>query len=118
MTLLRMGVVAIFGVGLLATGCGYSCANMCEDLAECKDNDTNPDDCDPLCEIIERRAEDMGCDEDLDKLVDCVGELDDACDAQDDDPLDDKEPECADEAADYSKCQSDFCNDHPNNDDC
>jgi hypothetical protein len=100
------------------TGCGYSCADMCEDLAECDGSDQNPDDCDPQCEIIERIVEDMGCDEDFDKYVDCVGELDDACDVVDDDPLDEDEPECADEAADYQECYIDFCTDHPNNDDC
>jgi hypothetical protein len=109
----RLGLVALFGASLALTGCGYSCANMCEDIAECDDQDTNPDDCDPLCEIIERRNEDMGCDEDYDKIIECVGDLDDACDAVEGD-----DPECQDEAADYSKCVSDFCTDHPNNDDC
>jgi hypothetical protein len=113
MRLHQLALTALLGASLALTGCGYSCADLCEDHAECDDDDTNPDDCDPICEIIERRNEDMGCDEDFDKYVDCAAELDDVCDIDD---LED--PACEDEQQDYSECIVDFCTDHPNNDDC
>lgn len=114
MRLHRLGLAILLGASLGLTGCGYSCTNWCEDhTEECKGDDTNPDDCDPICEIIERRNEDMECDDEFDDIMSCLGDLDDICDADD---LED--PACGSEQEKYSNCLNDFCVDHPNNDDC
>ena len=111
MRLHRLCLGFFLGASLALTGCGYSCTNWCEDhTEECKDDDTNPDDCSPICEIIERRNDDMECDDEFDEVMSCIGDLDDICDADDD--------KCQKEQENYSDCVVDFCDDHPNNDDC
>jgi hypothetical protein len=117
MTAVKLGMIALFGTSLALTGCGYSCASFCADGAECGDNDpnpyreTDPEDCDALCELTENRAERMGCDEKLDDVFACLGDLENVCEESD---LDD----CQDENEAFSDCTTNFCEDNPNDDDC
>ena len=103
-------VTTLVGLTLGLAGCGYSCEDLCEDSAECDGSTTNPDDCDPLCEVQERINEDFGCEDEFDVFLECAGEVEDVCDEDED--------ACSSEAEDYVECMLDYCLDHPNNDDC
>ena len=107
----RLGLVCVIGASLALTACGYSCENLCEDMADCSGSEQNPDDCDPQCEILERVNEDSECEDEYDELLSCASELEDICDEDD-------QEKCSDELTDYSDCRVDFCDDHPSNDDC
>ena len=96
--------------------CGPDCTSMCEKAQEdgnCfRTIDGDDRNCEDYCEDIEELAsEDNGdCEEELDELISCMDDQDDACDALED--------SCADELNDFSECIADYCADNPNNGRC
>ena len=108
-------LVALTSLPVLVA-CGADCTSMCEQAQEDGDCfqtiDGDDRDCEDFCEDVEELAsEDNGdCEEELDELVSCMDDEDDACDALDD--------SCADELNDFGECITDYCVDNPNNKRC
>jgi hypothetical protein len=116
MLLDKLGLLAALTLSPMLAACGADCVSMCEKAQEDGDCfqqvDGDDSDCEDLCEDIEELAEeDNGdCEEELDELVSCMDDEDDACDAL--------ERSCTDELDDLSACIGDYCAEHPSNDTC
>ena len=84
------GFVVLVAAALAACGCG-SAASLCDDFCDCQGcSDTERDDCVDDIEDAEKRAEEAGCEQQFDELVDCM-----------DDQL-----ECRDGRVDADGCES------------
>ena len=91
---LRMGLTLVL-LGVVASGCGGSaCEGYCEEAASCENSEVPPgDNCVSACEeAIENDPN--GCGEELEDMLDCVGDADDPCEPN----------ECLSEALAYLDC--------------
>jgi hypothetical protein len=56
-----------------ASGCGTSAADLCEEACDCEGcSDAELDECIDELEEIEERAEDLGCEDEMDDYMSCV----------------------------------------------
>ena len=118
MLLKKLGLIV--GISSLLIACGPDCVSSCEQAQEdgaCfreidADGNESDMDCENFCEDVEEIAsEDNGdCEEDLDELLSCMNDEDDACDALDD--------SCEDELDELGECISEFCTEHSSNNSC
>lgn len=112
----KLGMLAALTLSFALVGCGADCVSMCEQAQEDGDCfqevDGDDRDCEDFCEDVEELAEeDNGdCEEELDELVSCMDDEDDACDALD--------RSCSDELEDFGECITDYCVDNPSNRTC
>jgi hypothetical protein len=95
-----VGAIGFLGVSLgLATGCKQAtCESVCEGLNGCEGKPQTPD-CAASCEQAVKSAEDAGCKDSYNALIDCQGALD-VCTS---------ETFCTGQSAAYFKCVSDNC---------
>jgi hypothetical protein len=107
---------------LLAIGCGTDCRLLCERREEANcEGDADAPDCEYQCKHEEDLVTNAGCESEYDDVLTCIDELDDICDMFP--PVCDpgahcKDPECDNEIKDLNDCYSDYCTDHPHNNEC
>ena len=115
---LRNSFAAVLAALPLILACGTDCYDLCDDALDegCKHFDH--DDCVHGCVSQEDMSETSDeCDSEHEKLVDCVTELDDICDAVPD-PDEPGEEKCNDQRSEYMDCMADYCVDHDSRDWC
>jgi len=118
MLLKKLHLLVAVGISSILVACGPSCVSMCEKAQEEDEacisevGSTDPADCEAYCEDVESIVDEENgdCEEDLDELLSCMDDADDACDALSD--------ECDDEFAEVTDCIGDYCFDNPNDDAC
>jgi hypothetical protein len=112
----KLELAAVLALFPLLVACGADCVDMCEQAQEDGDcfRTVSGDDrnCEDFCEDVEElSSEDNGdCEEELDELVSCMNDAEDACDSLED--------SCADELNDLGECINDYCTENPNNSRC
>ena len=112
----KRGFLVALTLSSMLVACGADCVDMCEKAQEDGDCfrtlDGDDRNCEDYCEDIEElSSEDNGdCEEELDELISCMDDEENACDALED--------SCADELNDMSECLGDYCAENPNNGRC
>ena len=104
----KLLVPASFSLFLLALGCGSDCQSLCEDEKACPNSDRTSVGCEAFCDALETRAEETGCQDELDALVDCQSDRDDIC----------SDVGCDAEAKAYDSCAVRFCEENPDDPGC
>jgi hypothetical protein len=108
-------------VALYTLGCRPDCRLVCERLEEA-DCEGYPDaiDCEKSCKHDQDLVTNAECQEDYDAYLLCVDTLDDVCDIVPDCELGETctDPKCDDEIRDLTDCITDYCIDHPRNNEC
>jgi hypothetical protein len=93
----------MMGLLVLATGCGTSIEDLCDDLCECEGcSDAQYDACVREGEAAEEMADQLGCGDEFEDYVDCLGDSF-TCDDGDADT----EGQCGDMADGCESVQSD-----------
>jgi hypothetical protein len=101
-----------------AIACGSDCYDICEDMQDEGCNDFDHGECVHLCVDQEDFFDETDkCESDYDKVLDCMTDLDDICDAVPD-PKHPDEEDCKDEVDEYKECVMDYCAEHMNKDWC
>ena len=95
MNLKKFMIVPMFATALFAVGCGPDCESLCEDAKECKGADKDAD-CGKQCDEAQKDAEKLGCEDEYDDVVSCIGDQDDICKIDED--------ACKSENAALAKC--------------
>lgn len=95
-SLLMVPLVASLAV---LTGCGASCDSVCDDAQGCPG--ATKANCDDACGKSETLAEDAGCSDQYDDMIDCLGDMNDICS--------EKDPSCDSKISAYMGCALPYC---------
>lgn len=112
----KLGLFLGLAACSVLVACGPDCTSMCEEAQEdgsCfRTADGDDRNCEDYCEDVEELSseDNADCEEELDELLSCMDDEDNACDALAD--------SCADEFNDMVECITDYCVDNLNNARC
>ena len=108
MTFKKLLMIPLLAAIPAVTGCGTDCKDICEDANDCP-GVTEKADCDKQCDAAEKLADDAGCKDQYDDLVDCAGG-EDVC--KEDNTA------CAKEGTAYGSCIGKYCADTAHEAEC
>ncbi len=100
----RSAVLSALMLSLALIGCENPCVETCTAQLECEgaDPETN---CEQVCDDQQTAAEESGCTNEYDNVVDCIAGTDDVCAITGD--------TCKDEVDAQLICLVDYCNNFP-----
>lgn len=108
---------------LIVTGCGPDCRLLCEEheKADCYAAGTDTPDCEYQCKHDQDLVTNAECQAEYDTVLLCLDDLENICDADTEycvDGEDCDDPKCDNEAEELGECITDYCTEHPRNNEC
>jgi hypothetical protein len=111
---------AVAALSLVA--CGTDCQLTCEktEEADCFGDPVDVHDCERECKHTADLVLNAECDAEYDAYLVCIDDLDDVCEQFQncDSSGDCSDPKCDNEIEDLVDCFTDYCTDHPRNNEC
>lgn len=73
--------VVVVILGILTTGCGDDCVDVCERVSECEGSTQaeKEQDCELVCDVARENADALGCSFEIDDVYSCIAGVDDVC---------------------------------------
>jgi len=100
----RFAVMSAFALSFALAGCGNPCVETCTAQLECEGADPETD-CEAVCADQQTAAEDSGCTNEYDNVIDCIAGADDVCAITGE--------TCKDESDAQLLCLVEYCNNFP-----
>ena len=99
MTFKSLLIIPLLAAIPVVTGCGGSCDSVCDDAQDCPG--ATKVNCDDACGKSETLAEDAGCSDQYDDMINCLGDMNDICS--------DKDTSCDSKVSAYVGCALPYC---------